>query len=311
MFLYREKEAMKVGFIGLGIMGRPMAKNLLAKGAELVVNDLDQKAVDELVEDGASSGSYKQIGEDCDVVLLILPNGHIVQDVLFSPEGVAASLDKGKLVCDFSSVTPGESKQCQGGLAKRGVGFVDAPVSGGEPGAKAGTLAIMCGGDQKDFDTLQPIFNIVGSTATLMGPVGSGSVTKLANQVIVNLTIAAVSEALVLATKAGVDPMKVYEAIRGGLAGSAVLDAKAPKMCARDFKPGGKISINHKDIKNVINTAHSIDVPVPMSAQLFEIMQALKVSGHMDDDHAGIVQYFEELAGVKVYSEQAMSAHEE
>lgn len=294
---------MKVGFIGLGIMGRPMAKNLLNGGVELVVSDLNQEVVQELQGMGAEAGTYEEIGEKCDIILTILPNGKIVQDVLFGENGVSKKLSAGKLVCDLSSVTPTESKECYAKLKEIGVGFVDAPVSGGEPGAIAGSLAIMCGGDEKDFEALVPYFNIVGNSALLIGPSGSGSVTKLANQIIVNLGIATVSEALVLATKAGADPMKVYQAIRGGLAGSAVLDAKAPMMCARNFVPGGKISINHKDIKNVINTAHDLDVPLPLTAELFEIMQALKVGGHMNDDHAGIVQYFEGLAGVEVKSD--------
>ena len=158
----------------------------------------------------------------------------------------------------------------------------------------------MAGGSSEDFERAYPYFMMMGASAILIGEVGSGCITKLANQVIVNLTIAAVSEAMVLATKAGADPEKVYKAIRGGLAGSVVLDAKVPMMLERNFIPGGKISINHKDIKNVIETAHIIDAPVPMSAQLFEIMQALKVHGHMDDDHSGIVQYFEALADIKV-----------
>lgn len=294
---------MKVGFIGLGIMGKPMAKNLLKEQVELMVSDLNQDAVKELTDLGAEAGSYREIGENCDIILTILPNGAVVQEVLFGENGVAQALSAGKLVCDMSSVTPVESRTCYTKLKEIGVGFVDAPVSGGEPGAVAGSLAIMCGGDEADFERLQPLFAILGSSSLLIGGSGSGSVTKLANQIIVNLGIATVSEALVLATKAGADPMKVYQAIRGGLAGSAVLDAKAPMMCARNFVPGGKISINHKDIKNVINTAHDLDVPLPLTAELFEIMQALKVGGHMDDDHAGIVQYFENLAGVEVKSD--------
>jgi len=294
---------MKVGFIGLGIMGKPMAKNLLKGQVELIVSDLNQDAVKELTDLGAEAGSYAEIGEKCDIILTILPNGAIVQDVLFGENGVARTLTAGKLVCDMSSVTPTESRTCYTKLKEIGVGFVDAPVSGGEPGAVAGSLAIMCGGDEADFERLQPLFDILGNSSLLIGGSGSGSVTKLANQIIVNLGIATVSEALVLATKAGADPMKVYQAIRGGLAGSAVLDAKAPMMCARNFVPGGKISINHKDIKNVINTAHDLDIPLPLTAELFEIMQALKVGGHMDDDHAGIVQYFENLAGVEVKSD--------
>lgn len=291
-----------IGFIGLGIMGKPMAKNLLKAGYPLMVSDINRLAVDELVLCGAQAGSYRQIGSCCDVIFTILPNGSIVKEVLFGAEGVIHTLTSGKLVCDMSSVTVDDSKYCYEVLKKIGVGFVDAPVSGGEPGAIAGTLAIMCGGDEDDFHALIPYFEVMGSSYTLVGDSGSGSITKLANQIIVNLNIAAVSEALVLASKAGADPMKVFQAIRSGLAGSAVLDAKAPMMCARNFKPGGKISINHKDIKNVIDTAHQLDVPIPMSSQLFEVMQALKVSGHMNDDHSGIVQYFEALAGVEVKS---------
>lgn len=288
------------GFIGLGIMGKPMAENLLKSGVSLMVYDVNQKVVDQLVSIGAKSGSPKEIGNACDIIFTILPNGAIVQDVLFGEDGVSKGLTAGKIVCDCSSVTPTESKVCFERLEKIGVGFVDAPVSGGEPGAINGTLAFMAGGKEEDFNQLKPFFDIMGSSALLIGESGSGSVTKLANQVIVNLTIAAVSEAFVLAVKAGADPVKVFEAIKGGLAGSAVLNAKIPMIVERNFKPGGKISINHKDIKNVLATAHDIDVPVPFSSQLFEVMQALKVGGHMNDDHGGIVQYFEQLAGVEV-----------
>ena len=285
-------------------MGKPMVKNLLAAHQEVMVTDVVQAAVDEVVAAGAEPGDYSRIGRECEIIITMLPSGPIVQDVLFGEGGVAENLTPGKLVCDMSSVTASESRTCFEKLQKLGVGFLDAPVSGGEPGAIAGTLAIMVGGEQADFDRMMPIFEILGSSAMLIGPSGSGSVTKLANQVIVNLNIAAVSEALVFAVKAGTDPMKVYRAIRGGLAGSVVLDAKAPMMCARNFVPGGKISINHKDIKNVLATAHMIDVPMPFTAQLFEIQQALKVGGHMDDDHAGYVQYFEQLADVIVKSDE-------
>ncbi len=290
----------KIGFIGLGIMGKPMAKNLLKAGMELLVCDLNEEAVKEVTMAGAEAGSYAQIGEQCEIIFLILPNGDISKSVLFDENGVASALTPGKIVCDMSSVTPVESKECFDRLMEQGVGFVDAPVSGGEPGAVGGTLAFMAGGRQEDFDALTPYFEIMGSSAVRIGDSGSGSVTKLANQIIVNNTIAIVSEAFVLATKAGADPVKVYEAIRGGLAGSAVLDAKVPMMVERNFVPGGKISINHKDIKNVVNTAHALDVPIPYSAQLYEILQTLKVHGHMNDDHAGIVQYFEALADVQV-----------
>lgn len=290
----------KAGFIGLGIMGKPMAKNLLSTGTELMVYDLNQEAVKELADLGAKTGMLTEIGESCEVVFTILPNGPIVQSVLFGEGGVVSSMKKGSVVCDMSSVTPVESKECYDKCSQYGIGFVDSPVSGGEPGAVNGTLAFMAGGDEKAFHMLAPYFEIMGSSALLVGGAGSGSVTKLANQVIVNNTIAVVSEAFVLAAKAGADPVKVYEAIRGGLAGSAVLDAKIPMIVERNFEPGGKISINHKDIKNVVNTAHAMDVPIPYTAQLFEIMQALKIRGHMDEDHGGIVQYFENLAAVTV-----------
>ena len=292
----------QIGFIGLGIMGLPMAKRLLEAGYQLLVNDVSQERVEILTRLGARSAACSQIGQECGLVFTILPNGSIVQQVLFAPDGVAGSLAPGSLVVDMSSVTPGDSKICAEKLGTLGCRFLDSPVSGGEPGAVNGTLAFMVGGDSADFERAKPCFEVMGASATLVGPVGSGSVTKLANQIIVNMGIAAVSEAMVLATRAGADPGRVFQAIRGGLAGSAVLEAKAPMMLRRDFKPGGKISINHKDVKNVIATAHELDVPLPLTAQLFEIMQALKVGGHMDEDHSGIVQYFERLADVVVES---------
>ena len=291
---------MKGGFIGLGIMGRPMAKNMLKAGVDLMVADLNKEAVADVVAAGAVEASYAEIGEQCERIIIMVPSGAITKSILFDEGGVASTVKAGTIICDMSSVTPVESKECYTALKEKGVGFLDAPVSGGEPGAVAGTLAIMAGGDEKDFNEMKEYFDILGSSALLIGESGSGSVTKLANQVIVNNTIAVVSEAFVLATKAGADPQKVYEAIRGGLAGSAVLDAKIPMIVERNFKPGGPIRINHKDIKNVVNTAHSIDVPIPYTAQLYEILQTLKIHGHMNDDHGGIVQYFEKLADVEV-----------
>jgi 2-hydroxy-3-oxopropionate reductase len=298
--LKEEGNLKKTGFIGLGIMGRPMAKKLMKAGVKLEVFDLNESVVEELVALGAEKGTLASIGASCDVVFTMLPDGAIVQDVLFGKEGVAGTISAGKIVCDMSSVSPAESKTCYRKLKGLGVGFVDAPVSGGETKAANGTLAFMCGGDREDFEVLKEYFDIMGSSALLIGESGSGSVTKLANQIIVNNTIAIVSEAFVLTTKAGADPEKVYTAIRSGLAGSAVLDAKIPKILERNFKPGGKLSSDQKDIKNVLETAHDMDVPVPYTAQLFEIMQTLKVKGHTNNDHSVIIQYFEELADVEV-----------
>lgn len=291
---------MKVGFIGLGIMGRPIAKNMIKAGVELLVMDLDSNAVSRLVAEGAGEGTYKRIGQECEIVFLIVPSGENTKEILFGKDGLAFSLKKGSIVCDMSSVTPGESRECYRRLKQQGVGFVDAPVSGGEPGAEAGTLAVMAGGDGEDFERLKKYFDIIGSSALLVGDSGSGSIAKLTNQIIVNNTIAAVSEAFVFAAKAGADPEKIHEAIRGGLAGSMVLEEKLPMIMERNFRPGGSIRINHKDIRNVVNTAHELDVPIPYTAQLYEILQTLKIHGHMEEDHGGIVQYFEELAKVKV-----------
>lgn len=294
---------MKLGMIGLGIMGKPMAKNLLRAGYDLTVSAVN-RAADELVACGARKADHATLGRSCDVVLTMLPDAPQVREVMFGPDGVAPHMKPGSVWIDMSSIDPVACRSLAAGLEARGIDMLDAPVSGGEPKAIDGTLAFMIGGTQAAFDAARPYLAYMGTSLTLVGEGGAGCVTKLANQIIVNLNIAAVSEALVLATKAGVDPMKVYHAIRGGLAGSAVLDAKAPMMCKRNFKPGGTIRVNHKDIKNVLATAHEIDVPLPLTAQLFEVQQALKVSGHMDDDHAGYVQYFEKLADVVVKSDE-------
>ena len=287
-------------FIGLGIMGKPMAKNLLARGFKLNVNDVNRESVEELVEAGAVSNPLAEIGAECEVIFTCLPSGKVVQDVLFGDGGVGSTINKEAIVVDHSSVTPEEAQYCAEILHERGVLFLDAPVSGGEPKAVSGDLAIMVGGDEDAFNKVLPYLEALGSSATRIGGVGSGSVTKLANQIIVNLSIAVVSEAMVFAEKAGADPNLVYEAIRGGLAGSAVLDAKVPLMTRRSFEPGGKISINHKDITNVLSSAHKMDIPVPLTAQLYEILQTLKVMGCMDEDHGAIVKYFEMLADVQV-----------
>ena len=290
----------KVGFIGLGIMGRPMSINLLKADVDVMVYDIDKAAVDFVLEQGASYGSLEEIGRMCEVIITILPNGAIVKDVLFGEKGVASYMSEGGVVVDMSSVTPFDSRYCGEQLKQLNIGFLDAPVSGGEPKAIDGTLAIMAGGNISDYNKALPYFEILGTSSVLVGDVGSGSTAKLVNQIIVNGNIAVISEAFVFCTKAGADPMTVYSAIKDGLAGSTVLDAKIPMIVERNFKPGGKISINHKDISNVLTTAHSIDCPVPLTANLFEIMQVLKVNSQMDDDHAAIVNYFERLAGVEV-----------
>jgi len=295
----------KVGFVGLGIMGKPMVRNLLKAGFPVTVYDIVEDAVKTLAAEGATPAkSAREVAEGQDMVITMVPNGPIVRSLLKGEDGILAGVKPGTVIADMSSVTPVESQEFAGLAKEKGCEFLDAPVSGGEPGAVAGTLAIMVGGEQSTLDKAHDVFAAMGSSITLVGPNGSGSVTKLANQVIVNLNIAAVSEAMILATKAGADPKKVYEAIRGGLAGSTVLDAKAPMMFNRNFKPGGPIKINLKDITNVMDTAKKLDLPLIMTSILQQIMNSLKATGHLMDDHSGIVQFYENISGVIVKTQE-------
>lgn len=290
----------EVGFVGLGVMGAPMVRNLLRAGRRVAVHDIDPVRVEEMQVHGSVALDLARMARECPVVMLMLPDGSLVSEVLFGVGGLAEALQPGSTVVDMSSVTPVESRDSHDRLRDRGVKFLDAPVSGGEPKALDGTLAFMVGGSEDALEAVRPLLEQMGSTVTMVGPSGSGSVAKLANQIVVNLNIAALGEALVFATKAGVDPAKVVEAISGGLAGSAVMAAKAPMMLARDFRPGGTIAVNHKDVRNVLRTAQDLAVPVPMSAQLFEVMQALKVRGLLGEDHAALVKHAERLADVEV-----------
>ncbi|MBR6351077.1 MAG: NAD-binding protein [Firmicutes bacterium] len=289
----------KVGFVGLGIMGKPMCKHMLEAGIDLTVTDLNKALVDEMVSLGAKSAGYEEMAKACDIVMMILPNASISRSVI---EEMKPFLAPGKIVVDMSSVTPGDSKACYESLKEVGVKFVDSPISGGENGAIAGTLAIMCGGDQDAFDALEFVFKAIGSSWLLIGGPGAGSVCKLVNQAIVNINLCAVGESLTFAEKAGVDPMKVFEAIKGGLAGSEVLRTKAPMMCERNFVPGGTILVNRKDVKNVLATAHEIECPMPFTAQVYEVQNALVVDGHLKDDQSSYVTFFERLAGVTVHT---------
>ncbi|MBT2720025.1 2-hydroxy-3-oxopropionate reductase [Bacillus sp. ISL-46] len=293
--------AQKVGFIGLGIMGKPMALNLIKAGFTLTVNDLNQDAVHQVVEAGAvAAHSAKEVAENSDVIITMLPASKHVEQVVLSENGILAGAKAGSVIIDMSSITPEVSRELAAAAAKKGVGMLDAPVSGGEPKAIDGTLAIMVGGKEDVFESVMPVLYGMGKDVILVGDHGCGVTAKLANQIIVNLNIAAMSEALVLAAKAGIDIEKMYQAIRGGLAGSAVLDAKVPLILDRNFVAGGSIAINMKDITNVMDTAHEIGVPLPLSSQLLEIFHALKVDGKIKDDHGSIVRYYEKLANVEV-----------
>ena len=294
---------MRIGFIGLGIMGSPMARNLIKAGRELVVYDVVAERVTDVVRAGARAGtSSKDVASQADVVITMLPNSPHVKDAVLGPNGVLEGAKPGTIVVDMSSIAPLVAQEVAEALARKDVEMLDAPVSGGEPKAIQGTLAIMVGGKAEVFEKVKPLLLQMGSSAVLCGGVGSGNVTKLANQIIVALNIAAMSEALVLAAKAGVDPGLVYQAIRGGLAGSTVLDAKAPMVLAGNYKPGFRIELHIKDLQNALDTAHALGVPVPLTGQIMEIMQALRVDGKQKDDHGGVIQFYEKLAGQLVRS---------
>jgi 2-hydroxy-3-oxopropionate reductase len=292
---------MKIGFIGLGIMGKPMAKNLLKAGYSLVVNDINKEAVAEVVASGATeAASAKEVAQQSDVVITMLPNSPHVQTVVLGEGGVIEGAKEGLIVVDMSSISPIVSREVAAELAKKGVVMLDAPVSGGEPKAIDGTLAIMVGGPEETFKVVEPILQVMGGSVTLVGEIGSGNTTKLANQIMVAANIAGMSEALVLATKANVDPEKVFKAIRGGLAGSTVLDAKAPLVLEGNFKPGFRIDLHIKDLQNAIDTASSVKTPTPISTSVIEMMRALSSDGKGSDDHGGLVQWYEKEAGIKV-----------
>ena len=292
---------MKIGFIGLGIMGKPMAKNLIKAGYSLVVNDINKEAVAELVSAGAAeAASAKEVASQSDVVVTMLPNSPHVQTVVLGEGGVIEGAKEGLVVVDMSSISPIVSREVAAELAKKGVVMLDAPVSGGEPKAIDGTLAIMVGGPEETFKVVEPILQVMGGSVTLVGEIGSGNTTKLANQIMVAANIAGMSEALVLATKADVDPEKVFKAIRGGLAGSTVLDAKAPLVLDGNFKPGFRIDLHIKDLQNALDTAATVKTPTPLSDLIIEMMRSLSSDGKGSDDHGGLVQWYEKEAGIEV-----------
>ena len=290
----------KIGFIGLGIMGKPMAKNLLKAGYELVVYDINQDAVNEVVAAGAKSApTSKDVAAQSEVVITMLPNSPHVKAAVLGENGVLEGAKPGLVLIDMSSIAPLASQEIAAAVAKKGVEMLDAPVSGGEPKAIDGSLSIMVGGNKDLFDRSTELLSKMGKSVVLCGDVGAGNTTKLANQIIVALNIAAVSEAFVLATKAGVDPELVFNAIRGGLAGSTVMEAKAPMIMAGNFKPGFKIDLHIKDLANAIETGHDVGVPLPLTASVMEILQALKVDGKGQNDHSGIAMYYEKMAKVE------------
>lgn len=292
---------MKVGFIGLGIMGRPMSKNLLKAGYDLTVFDFNKNAVEDVVAAGAkAAASGKEVGENVDVLITMLPNSPHVKSALFDKNGAAEGLKRGTVVIDMSSINPVESQNIAKKLDEIGIEFLDAPVSGGEPKAIDGTISVMVGGKEEIFDKYYDLMKSMAGSVVRVGDVGAGNTTKLANQMIVALNIAALSEAFVLCEKANVDPQLVFEAIKGGLAGSTVMNAKAPMMINRNFEPGFRIELHIKDLQNALDTSHAINVSLPLTSQVMEMMQALKIDGRETKDHSAILNYYEKINNVVV-----------
>lgn len=292
---------MKVGFIGLGIMGKPMSKNLIKAGYDLTVFDFNKVAVDDVVASGAKAASSgKEVGENVDVLITMLPNSPHVKSALFDKNGAVEGLKKGTTVIDMSSINPVESQNISKKLAELGIEFLDAPVSGGEPKAIDGTISVMVGGKQEIFDKYYDLMKAMAGSVVRVGDVGAGNTTKLANQMIVALNIAALSEAFILCEKANVDPQLVFEAIKGGLAGSTVMNAKAPMMINRNFEPGFRIELHIKDLQNALDTSHAINVSLPLTSQVMEMMQALKIDGRETKDHSAILNYYEKINNVVV-----------
>ena len=287
----------KIGFIGLGIMGKHMLRNLRSAGHELVAYDIVPSSVEAVVGSGVERGSScKDVASRTEVVITMLPDGPEVEEAVLGPAGILEGAHAGLVMVDMSSISPLISQKLAAACLERGVGFLDAPVSGGEPKAIDGTLAIMVGSDQATFDKVTPLLQLMGSSVILTGGVGAGNVTKLANQIMVACNIAAMSEALVLADRCGVDPEVVFNAVKGGLAGSTVLNAKAPMVIARDFKPGFRIRLHQKDLRNALLTAESKKVALPLTSLVQQILIALMNRGFGDLDHSAIVKFIEEMA---------------
>ena len=292
---------MRVGFVGLGIMGKPMSRNLLKAGHQLVVYDVVESAVDEIVAAGAAKGeSAADVAARSEVTITMLPDGPEVEAAVTGPGGVLGGAVAGSIIVDMSSISPLVAQRVAAACAAKGVEFIDAPVSGGEPKAIDGTLAIMAGGKQEVFDAVLPLLQCMGASATLTGPVGAGNVTKLANQIMVAVNIAGMSEALVLATKAGLDPEVVFNAVKGGLAGSTVLNAKAPMVIGRNFKPGFRIRLHQKDLRNALLAAEAMKVSLPFTSLAQQVLIALMNDGHGELDHSAIAMFIENMAKVEV-----------
>ncbi len=292
---------MKIGFIGLGIMGKPMSKNLVKAGYDVTVYTHKEATMNELAEAGAKKAeSLGELVGNSDVIITMLPNSPQVREVALGEGGILENAKAGTILIDMSSIDPVETKAIGEKLAAKGIRMIDAPVSGGEPKAIEGTLAVMAGGAKADFDEFREVLSKMAGSVTYVGELGAGNIAKLANQIIVALNISAVSEALVFAQKAGANPELVYQAIRGGLAGSTVMDAKVPLMLDRKFDPGFRIELHIKDLNNALNAGHALHAALPLTAQAMEIMQVLQNDGNGKNDHGSIVKFYEKMSNLEL-----------
>ena len=290
-----------IGFIGLGIMGKPMAHNLLKAGFDVIVHNRHQAVTDELVAAGASAGATpREIAALCDVLIAMLPDTPQVQEVLLGSGGVIEGAHEGLVVIDMSTISPIVTRTLAAQLAEHGVAMLDAPVSGGDKGAIAGTLSIMVGGEESPFQRCLPIFQALGKTIVHVGGSGAGQVVKACNQIVVALVIEAVSEALVLGSKAGVDPAKILQVLDGGLAANRVIEQRGASMLKHDFTPGGRIKTHHKDMSIILELGRMYGVSLPASAQVDQMFASLETRGRGNLDHTALLTYLEDLADHQV-----------
>ena len=287
-----------VGFIGLGIMGRPMAKNLMEAGYELVLQNRSPEKAEELAKEGnaTAAGSPQEVAEACDIIITMLPDSPDVEAVVAGEGGVLEGIRDGALLVDMSTISPVVTRELSEMVREKGASILDAPVSGGDVGAIEGALSIMVGGTEEDFERARPLFDVMGKVATHVGPTGAGQVVKACNQIVVALTIEAVSEALVLGSRGGVAPEKLVEALSGGLAGSAVMEAKKEKFFSHDFEPGFRIELHHKDLGIALAAGREYGVALPVTAIVDQMLEASRAKGRGDRDHSALLTLLEEAA---------------
>ena len=290
----------KIGFIGLGIMGKPMAGHLIDAGYELVVHNRNRDAVDELVGKGAAEAhSGKEVAEQSDIVITMLPDSPDVESVALGEGGIIEGAHEGLIFVDMSTIAPSVTTQVGEVLAEKGVKSLDAPVSGGDIGAQNATLSIMVGGDEDTFNAVKPLFDIMGQSAILCGPLGAGQTVKACNQILVAVTIAGVSEALTMGTKAGVDPIKIVQVLSGGLARCGVLENRGERMVNGDFDPGFRIRLHYKDLNIIQKTSNDFGVPLPVTSEVFELFKTAMVKGRGELDHSGLLTIIEDMSNIQ------------